>query len=347
LFITLVPCFVSCNTYSFNVTRIFQQPLISSQYSMSSNGGSIFSYNYNTAVVPLFNSNDQIGLLVRSQNNTNSSNPYVVGPSVISFTKCNSLKNGFQEIDWNNVVLSPSSSEDAFGCEDPRVVYNPSNGLYYILYSAVQSDPILSRLALATTPTPWDKNSIIRHGALFPQIKWSKSGSLLIRESGLSYLIWGDSSLVPGLQLATTYDLLNYNYSDEIFLPIRPNNFDSLLVEAGPMPLPISDGNYLFLYNSARHGYPSPKKNWDIQYNVGWVILDGNDPTQILNRCDEPILSPELPWEVGTAPYLGLTPNVVFLEGWIPNGNDSFIVFYGAADSVIGAATLKVIITPD
>ena len=88
--------------------------------------------------------------------------------------------------------------------------------------------------------------------------------------------------------------------------------FDSLLVEAGPMPLLLSDGNYLFLYNSARHGYPSPKPNWDVQYNVGYLILDGQvyviteittnlfkNPTTIIERSDQPIFSPDLAWEIG------------------------------------------------
>lgn len=37
--------------------------------------------------------------------------------------------------------------------------------------------------------------------------------------------------------------------------------------------------NFIFTfvrYNSARHGYPSKKPNWDVQYNVGYVILDQN-----------------------------------------------------------------------
>ena len=54
------------------------------------------------------------------------------------------------------------------------------------------------------------------------------------------------------MQLATTSDLLHYNYIDDVWLPIRNDSFDSLLVEAGPMPLPLSDGNYIMLYNSAR-----------------------------------------------------------------------------------------------
>jgi hypothetical protein len=42
---------------------------------------------------------------------------------------------------------------------------------------------------------------------------------------------------------------------------------------------------------------------------------------------------------------LDLTPNVVFVEGWarFPNGaNDTFLVFYGGADSVIGIGKVVV-----
>ena len=85
-------------------------------------------------------------------------------------------------------------------------------------------------------------------------------------------------------------------------------------------------------------------------------------------RSDEPILSPQLAWEVslvrsislplgsmldsnsflfqsqtGSEPYLGLTPNVVFVEGWErAPGKDQFYIFYGGADSVVGVALLSV-----
>lgn len=74
---------------------------------------------------------------------------------------------------------------------------------------------------------------------------------------------------------------------------------------------------------------------------MGFVILNGTDPTQILQRSDEPILSPQLEWEVS-----GLTANVVFAEGWIrlegAANPDTFLVFYGAADTCVGAAALTV-----
>ncbi len=54
-------------------------------------------------------------------------------------------------------------------------------------------------------------------------------------------------------------------------------------------------------------------------------------------------MSPELGWEVGTAPYLGLTPNVVFANGLAAGARkNTFTVFYGGADSVLGSAEITV-----
>lgn len=156
-------------------------------------------------------------------------------------------------------------------------------------------------------------------------------------------MIFGDSSLVAGLQRArlTGPTLLNWTIDDEIFLPVRPDNFDSHLVEAGPPPIKLQDGNFLFIYNSARSGFPSPKPGYSLQYNLGFAIIDGQSGA-ILQRSSEPLLSPELPWELGKAPFLGLTPNVVFCNGMESLGGDSFVIYYGGADSVIGSATVIV-----
>lgn len=45
---------------------------------------------------------------------------------------------------------------------------------------------------------------------------------------------------------------------------------------------------------------------------------------------------------MGVAPWLGLTPNVVFCEGMKALGNDTFAIFYGGADSVVGVALVSV-----
>lgn len=117
-------------------------------------------------------------------------------------------------------------------------------------------------LSMASTQTPQDKSSWKRHGFVFPNIGWSKSGALLFRdeESGPHYLIWGDNWLT----MATSYDLTNFTNSHGKFLETRADYFDSYLVEAGPPPLKLSDGNYLFFYNSARDGFPSSKPGYTL-----------------------------------------------------------------------------------
>lgn len=91
------------------------------------------------------------------------------------------------------------------------------------------------------------------------------------------------------------------------------------------------------------------KPNWDLQYNLGFVILNGSNPAQILQRSepDTPLFSPELDWEIGNSSVPGqvsLTPNVVFCEGMLPMPGqpDTFIFVYGAADSVVGIGKIEV-----
>lgn len=138
-----------------------------------------FSYNYN----PTFGTN--IGasgagfLLVRSQNRTSASDPYAVGQSVITFTA--NVKNSFvfTAINDSNVILRSSSNDDNFGVEDPRLTYDAKNGVYMLLYSAVEDNGtvVTSRLALATAKShPERASSWSKLGPLFPQLSWSKSG---------------------------------------------------------------------------------------------------------------------------------------------------------------------------
>jgi len=335
--------------YTVTVTRLnYIDPILDSRMQ----GASVFKYNYNCAWLPLVDPTTgeiQDSLLVRCQNITGD-DVYQTTPSKLAYTLLGGRADWgdvtFSPITDESIVFQPESAADTFGTEDPRIVYRDKDQTYYLLYSAVSSGPVVSRLALATTQTPLNASSWVRHGPLFPDLDWSKSGSLLIRDGypGPHYLFWGDSGRVDGLTVATSYDLLNWTNLPGVWMPMRPDKFEQSLVEAGPMPLQLSDGNYLFIYNSARPGYPSAKPNWDIQYNVGWAVLDEQDPTQVIQRCEEPILSPVFGWETGVEPFLGLTPNVVFLQGWKPVSDqpDTFIAFYGAADSVVGVAQINV-----
>ena len=134
-----------------------------------------------------------------------------------------------------------------------------------------------------------------RHGAVFPDIADSKSGAMLIRPAPPHYLLWGAGTIA----MATSTNLVNWTVTNSSFMSARAHMFDSLLVEAGPPPLPLDSGDLLFLYNSADHGSAGFGA-----YHVGWVILDGHDPTVIKQRSSVPLMGPRFRWETGTCPAM-------------------------------------------
>ncbi|CAM9147387.1 unnamed protein product, partial [Ectocarpus fasciculatus] len=251
--------------------------------------------------------------------------------SILTFAELQS--DGFLHVDDSSVVFGPYDESDAWGTEDPRIQYNPKDETYYMFYTAYNGEDIL--LSLATTRNPSAADGWTRLGAVFPSEQGSKSGALLLREEGPHYLLWGDHDI----RIAASSDLTSWPSTGDIILSTRDNHFDSQLVESGPPPLPLSNGDYLFFYNSAELGWPDDPAT---AYHPGWVILSGSDPTQIVARSEEPLMGPKYAWETGEAPYTCNVPNVVFLEAARPLGNDRFEIFFGAADAAIGRAVVEV-----
>lgn len=210
--------------YTCFAQRTSTKPLISSQYPLGV-GYSGFLYAYNTAYVPLLD-----GLLVRAQDITNASDPYSVGPSVLALT---SRTRPYIK-DNASVVFAPFGDAENFGVEDPRVVYHEALELYLLTYTAAQryaNGTVVARLALASSRSAKQWH---RHGPMFGGADgWSKSGALALRPGQPDVMIFGDSTVVPGLQLARV-DPLNISHwtaDSRIYLPVRKDNFDSVLVE--------------------------------------------------------------------------------------------------------------------
>ncbi len=90
------------------------------------------------------------------------------------------------------------------------------------------------------------------------------------------YLIFGDCSIINGLQIATTTDLIHYDIIEN-FLLIEPRQgfFDNGIVESGPPPMKIpGTGDWLFVYNSAQKFFGT---NNNLFYSPGYVILNGSN----------------------------------------------------------------------
>lgn len=70
------------------------------------------------------------------------------------------------------------------------------------------------------------------------------------------------------------------------------------------------------------------------------MLTDGSGE---LLRAKEPLLIPSEKWELGTGEWgWEKTKGVVFAEGWRRLGPDRFLLFYGGADTVVGAAEVTV-----
>jgi len=99
-----------------------------------------------------------------------------------------------------------------------------------------------------------------------------QSGALLIRDEPPHYLISGAGEIF----IASSDNLLNWTLGAPF---INATAWGNPNVEAGPPPMLLSDGNYVFFHNSwGGKGVPQPG------YQPAWVILDGKDPTKIIAR---------------------------------------------------------------
>ena len=69
-------------------------------------------------------------------------------------------------------------------------------------------------------------------------------------------------------------------------------------------------------------------------YSIGAILLDLDDPTQVLGHLREPLLSPT------TDERDGYVPNVVYSCGALVH-DDSLVIPYGISDGAIGVATVS------
>ena len=127
----------------------------------------------------------------------------------------------------------------------------------------------------------------------------------------------------------------------EIAIKGRPGQFDNGYCEAGAPPARLSDGNYFGTYDTIINSGGKGRHGWA----AGWVVLNGTDPRQVVQRGNEPLVMPTRPWELQTAPDWNWTqatseggvPMIGATNGLMPLGNDEFVAWGCASDSVVEA----------
>lgn len=215
------------------------------------------------------------------------------------------------------------------GIEDPRMVR--IDDIFYIVYTAVTEDiqvevgakwseQISKRPRIALTAT---KDFIFYHeyGVIIPDVL-GKDATLFPRKINDNYYLLFRAG-VGETFLTKSSSLTNWAERNSLF-DRREGFWDCQRVGVGSPPIETEKGWLLFY-----HGIDDK-----LIYRLGIMFLDLEDPSKILYRSPEPVFEPQADYE-----KVGFVPNVVFTCGAIEK-DGQYYVYYGAADQVVGLATI-------
>jgi predicted GH43/DUF377 family glycosyl hydrolase len=301
--------------------------------------------------------NGKIHLFYRAINKNNTS----------SIGYCEFLSPNEITIRTNKPILSSSKSYEAVGIEDPRIVY--IDDTYYLTYTAYDGNNAFGALM-----TSKDLKSFQRQGILVPKFTYNDFNSILkqcsdIKDKYLRFVkflhkrigkkkgdelfIW-DKNVVffprkingqfaflhriyPDIQISyfTDFKDLTKEYWESYLINIKKFTvleskflFEASYIGSGCPPIETSEG-WLLIY----HGVEDTKEGYI--YHACAALLDLKNPTLEIGRLTTPLFSPELDWE-----KRGNVNNVVFPTGSILI-NDRLYIYYGAADTRIGLASVS------
>jgi len=213
--------------------------------------------------------------------------------------------------------------EEEWGVEDARIVYLPELEQYAITYTAYSGRGPLVSLALTRDFKTFERRGMIKQpedkdAAFFPQ-----------RIGGKWALI--HRPVIPGstgdIHLSFSPDLEHWSDSTVLLAARRGNWWDANKIGLCSPPIKTLEG-WLLIYHGVR------VTGAGVIYRVGLALLDLEDPTRIIRRGDEWVMSPREPYEI-----IGDVGYVVFPCGQVVDEATGEIrLYYGAADSSIAVA---------
>ena len=216
-------------------------------------------------------------------------------------------------------VIFPVSENESSGIEDARFVRfvdDDASYTYYATYTAYNGFDILPQLLQTDDFLTFKMHTLSGKAAqnkgmaLFPR-KINGQYVMLSRQDGVNnYIMFSDS-------------LRYWNDAQLLQEPIHPLEY----VQVGNCGSPVetSEG-WLALF----HGVGPMRK-----YSIWAELLDIDDPSKVIGRLDEPILSPD------EHERDGYVPNVVYTCGSMIH-DDALVIPYGIADQRCRVATVSI-----
>ncbi|MBY8822206.1 glycoside hydrolase family 130 protein [Sphingomonas colocasiae] len=224
-----------------------------------------------------------------------------------------------QDSTLSGTVIFPITPAQKNGLEDLRLVhFTHDDGSVEWLgtYTAYSGREIQSEMLRTRDFRSFDLCPIAGSAAR------NKGMALFPRKVGGQYMMIGRQD-GQNLFLIKSDDLLHWDEGDLLLEPRYPWE----LIQIGNCGAPIElDEGWLLL----THGVGAMRK-----YSIGAVLLDKDDPSKVLARSPEPILS------AADEDREGYVPNVVYTCGAMRHG-DLIFMPYGVADSSVAFAFVPI-----
>ena len=217
-------------------------------------------------------------------------------------------------------LLTGIGKLENFGIEDCRV--SKIADTYFLTYTAVSDNGV--GVGLRTTKN-WKEFE--NCGMIFPP---HNKDCAIFDEliNGKYYALHRPSSPLLGgnfIWLAESLDGIHWG-NHQCILKTRIGSWDSARIGAGAAPIKTEKG-WLEIYHGA---------NAENYYCLGAFLMDLENPSKIIGRSVNPIMSPKEPYELS-----GFFGKVVFTNGHIVDG-DKLILYYGAADEFVCGAEFSI-----
>ena len=221
-------------------------------------------------------------------------------------------------IQWKDEDGNPYNPGYAY---DPRIV--ELDGKYYIVWCTDFGGPTLGLGVTEDFETFTRLENIFipfnRNGVFFPR-KINDKYMLLSRPSDSGHTPFGD------IFLSESPDMIYWGRHRRV---MRSGDtwWQGTKIGAGAVPIETSEGWLLFY-----HGVSGTCNGF--VYSIGAALLDLENPSKVLYRTRDYILTPEKPYEVS-----GFVPNVAFPCATLHDAKTGRIaIYYGCADTCLGIA---------
>ncbi len=219
----------------------------------------------------------------------------------------------------SGTVLFPMTPAQRNGLEDLRLVYfdhGDGRDEWLGTYTAYNGSTIRSELMRTSDFRTFTLEPM--HGSA----SYNKGMALFPRKVGGKYMVIGRQD-GENLFLLQSDSLTQWEQGELLLTPHYPWE----MVQIGNCGSPIElDEGWLLL----THGVGAMRK-----YSIGAVLLDKDDPSKLLGRTVQPILSP------ADEDREGYVPNVVYTCGAMRHQENIFIP-YGVADSSVAFAFVPI-----